>query len=70
MIIFFQWKAAIQERTPFYFYYTSYSPRKKFDVALDDYKMNEVAYLFLVPKESGEFLKLLDFLKSPNFIFR
>uniref|UniRef100_A0A914MDH0 Uncharacterized protein n=1 Tax=Meloidogyne incognita TaxID=6306 RepID=A0A914MDH0_MELIC len=54
-----KWKAAIQERIPLYFYYTSYSPRKKFDVALDDYKMNEVAYLFLVPKEFGEFLKLL-----------
>uniref|UniRef100_A0A914M9S6 F-box domain-containing protein n=2 Tax=Meloidogyne TaxID=189290 RepID=A0A914M9S6_MELIC len=55
-----KWKAAIQERTPFYFYYTSYSPRKKFDVALDDYKMNEVAYLFLVPKESDR--------TSPKFL--
>nr|CAD2185259.1 unnamed protein product [Meloidogyne enterolobii] len=57
-----KWKAAIQERIPLYFYYTSYSPRKKFDVALDDYKMNEVAYLFLVPKEfdgtSPKFLRL------------
>nr|CAD2184575.1 unnamed protein product [Meloidogyne enterolobii] len=55
-----KWKAAIQERIPFYFYHNNNSLHKNFDVAIDDYKLNEIANLFIVSKgEEG---------KSPKFL--
>ncbi|CAK5040007.1 unnamed protein product [Meloidogyne enterolobii] len=44
----FQWKTAIQERIHNYHYYKKYSSRIYFDVAIGDYKMNEIANLFLM----------------------
>nr|CAD2128860.1 unnamed protein product [Meloidogyne enterolobii] len=55
-----KWKTAIQERIHNYHYYKKYSSRIYFDVAIGDYKMNEIANLFLVSKETdGKSPKIL-----------
>uniref|UniRef100_A0A1I8B8Z8 Glycosyltransferase family 92 protein n=1 Tax=Meloidogyne hapla TaxID=6305 RepID=A0A1I8B8Z8_MELHA len=46
------WKEAIKKRIPMYIYNNNYSRRPKFDLANDNYKMNETANLFLIPKET------------------
>ncbi|CAK5049059.1 unnamed protein product [Meloidogyne enterolobii] len=43
-----KWKTAIQERIHNYHYYKKYSSRIYFDVAICDYKINEIANLFLM----------------------
>uniref|UniRef100_A0A1I8B663 F-box domain-containing protein n=1 Tax=Meloidogyne hapla TaxID=6305 RepID=A0A1I8B663_MELHA len=47
-----KWNEAIQKRIRNYLFKNNYSRRKKFDVPIDSYKMNETANLFLVSKET------------------